>query len=292
MTRTRAFRLAVAWLACLSVGASCGHGQGPGETPVANHGERIDHLSAVDTTDMTPAEQRLWVDIVNDVLSPCGEPVTLAHCANDAQSRCHPCVPAARYLARLVTDGYDRGDIEDRFHARYARDTRVNPHVEGAPVRGPPMARLTIVEFSDYECPYCGAAEPILADAMRQYEGRVKLVFMNYPLDQHPRAMPAARAAVAAANQGKFWEMHDLLFSHQEALEDDDFDRYAVQLGLDVERFRHDMAAPETQQKIDADKAEGHRLQLTGTPTMFIANRRFRDSPQSLAAYLREELEQ
>src|SRR5690606_35267644 len=112
-------------------------------------------------------------------------------------------------------------------------------------------------------------------------DGQVKVVFRNYPLSGHPRAMPAARAAIAAGQQGKFWEMADLLFQHQRALEDEDLERYAQQIGLDLERFHADLHAPETQAAIERDREEGRRLDVQGTPTFFVNGRRFREPPSS-----------
>jgi len=132
----------------------------------------------------------------------------------------------------------------------------------------------------------------VLQELLREFEGQVKVVFRNFPLSAHPRAVPAARAAVAAGNQGKFWEMADLLFEHQRQLEDEDLERYATQLSLDVERFRADLRATETQAQVDRDRADGERLDVSGTPSFFINGRRFREPPTSLPAYIREELDQ
>lgn len=284
----------VAFLATFSLGASCGGKVDPTAPPGADTRpaqERVESIPQVDLADLTGAEKRVFADLTNDLLSPCGEPVSVARCATDTSSRCNQCVPAARYLAHLVTEGYERAEIETHFNARYGRETKYELRVDGLPIRGAPMATVMIVEFSDFECPYCGAAAPLLERTMREFDGRVKLVFKNYPLDQHVRAMPAARAAVAAGKQGKFWEMHDLLFANQQALEDEDFERYAVQLGMDVERFKADMASPDTQARIDADKAEGRRVHVEGTPTLFINGRLFTEPPTQLSGYLRQELE-
>ncbi len=283
----------VAFLATFCLGASCGgktEQVTPGHPPPAPR-QRVESIPAVDLSDLTAPEKRVFADLTNDLLSPCGEPVSVARCATDSASHCNQCVPAARYLARLVTDGFERAEIEEHFTARYGRETKYEIGVEGLAVRGAPMAPILIVEFSDFECPYCGAAAPMLERTLREFDGRVKLVFKHYPLDQHPRAMPAARAAVAAGKQGKFWEFHDLLFAHQDSLEDEDFERYAVQLGLDLERFKADLASPDTQARIDADKAEGRRVHVEGTPTMYINGRRFTESPTQLSNYLREELD-
>jgi len=188
-------------------------------------------------------------------------------------------------------DGHEPGKIEELYAYRYGDDTVVELSIDDAPVRGAPMAALTIVEFSDFECPYCGATSPIIKRVLSEFEGRVRLVFRHYPLPQHTNAAPAARAAVAAANQGKFWEMHDLLFERQDELESAALERHAEALGLDMERFRADFASEATQARVEADRELGQRVEVQGTPTIFVNGRRFQEEPRSLPIYIREELE-
>jgi protein-disulfide isomerase len=251
----------------------------------------VDALPQVDVGDLTDVERTVWVSLINDELSPCGEPVSVGRCAKEGRA-CGRCVPAARYLARLVKVGYERAQIEDMYTLRYGRETEVRLPIDQAPLRGAPMAPITIVEFSDFECAYCGRAHPILRRALREFEGKVRLAFMNFPLSMHERAVPAAAAAIAAGNQGKFWEMHDLLFENQVALEAQDLERYAAQLGLDVERFRTDSASEETRARIERDRQQGIEVGVEGTPTMFVNGRHFSEPPEALLAYLREELDQ
>jgi protein-disulfide isomerase len=165
------------------------------------------------------------------------------------------------------------------------------PVTAAQPSKGANDALVTIVEFSDFQCPYCGRAHPELSRTVAQGEGKVKLVFKHYPLSGHSRALPAALAAEAAGRQGKFWEMADLLFENQSALEDGDLLGYAQQLGLDPERFKADMASDEVRARIEADRAEGAKLGVSATPTLFIGGRKFKESPQNLGDYVREELE-
>jgi len=141
---------------------------------------------------------------------------------------------------------------------------------------GSDHAGVTLVEFGDYECPYCGQAHAILKEALRQMEGDVLFVFRNFPLTQmHPRALPAALASEAAGAQGAFWPMHDTLFENQEALEDDDLTRYADELGLDVDRFVADLEDDTLLRKVRADFRSGARSGVNGTPTFFIDGERF-----------------
>ncbi len=142
--------------------------------------------------------------------------------------------------------------------------------------KGSADALVTIVEFSEFQCPFCARVGPTLAQVVERYGNDVRIVFKHNPLSFHDRAPAAARAAIAAQNQGKFWEYHDLLFENQRALEDADLERYAEQVGLDMERFRRDIAAPETQARIDEDMALAQRLQAGGTPHFFVNGTRLR----------------
>lgn len=239
---------------------------------------------------MTDAEKTLWLDLVNDQLSPCGEPVSVAKCATE-QRTCGACVTAARYLGRLVMEGYDRAALAEYYRVRFGTKDKPSLPLEDSPSRGAPMARVTIVEFSDFQCPHCGAAHPELVRLLRELDGRVRLVYKYFPLSGHSRALPAARAAEAARAQGKFWEMHDQLFEHQSALEDDDIRKYAAAIGLDLERFERDWSAPNTAARVDADRQLGQRVGIEATPSFFVDGRPFRESSRTLPAYVKEELE-
>ena len=138
-------------------------------------------------------------------------------------------------------------------------------------VRGPSTGRL-IVEYGDYECPYSRQALRAIERVERQLNGGVRFAFRHFPLtDIHPHALAAATAAEAAALQDRFWEMHDLLFHSQKALEDEDLQRYAMQLQLDIERFDHDRADAEVPRRIRRDVDGGLASgKVHGTPTLFI----------------------
>jgi len=295
MEPARSRLVALAALCLVSLGASCD--RGPKAQSAASaadvapaSGERIEHLDGVDTSELTDAESSMWVGLINAELSPCGDPMSVARCVAE-HHKCGACVTAARYLTRLVMEGYDRATIDQHYVGRFGKNTRVALQTEGAKVRGAPMAPVTIVEFSDFQCPFCGAAHPELTRLLHEFDGQVKLVFKYFPLSGHDRAMPAARAAEAAARQGKFWEMHDMLFEHQHELEDADFERYASALGLDMDRFRSDIVSSEVQARIDADRAEGEKLKLEGTPTLYVDGRLVHEPLKALPAYLKEELE-
>jgi protein-disulfide isomerase len=138
-------------------------------------------------------------------------------------------------------------------------------------VRGPSAGRL-VIEYGDYECPYSRAAFRAIERVQRRRPGGVRFAFRHFPLiDIHPHALAAAAAAEAAALQGRFWEMHDLLFRRQQALGDDDLRRYAADLGLDPERFDHDRSARRVLERVLRDVESGRATgEVRGTPTLFI----------------------
>lgn len=140
----------------------------------------------------------------------------------------------------------------------------------GSPTMGPEDAAMTVVEFSDYECFFCAKSAPTIKQLVQAYPEHVRWIFKNYPLSFHQNAPLAHEAALAAGEQGKFWEMHDILFSNQKALERTDLTRYAKQLDLDLERFQDALDSRKFLPIVERDKAEGALLGVMGTPTFFI----------------------
>jgi protein-disulfide isomerase len=143
-------------------------------------------------------------------------------------------------------------------------------------VQGPPDAPATLVEYGDYECPYCGAAYPIIKKVQAAMGDRLRFVFRNFPIStSHPHAEEAAEAAEAADSQGRFWQMHDLLYENQRHLRDEDLRAYAEQLGLDVELFDKELAEHVHAERVHEDFMSGVRSGVNGTPTFFINGVRF-----------------
>jgi protein-disulfide isomerase len=143
-------------------------------------------------------------------------------------------------------------------------------------IQGPATAHVTLVEYGDYQCPYCGRAHPILVELKKHIGARMRLVFRNFPLTtMHPNAEHAAEAAEAAGAQGKFWEMHDLLFEHQPHLDDAALLRYGGAIGLDVDRFERDLKQHIFAPRVREDFQSGIRSGVNGTPTFFINGARY-----------------
>lgn len=138
-------------------------------------------------------------------------------------------------------------------------------------VVGPEDARVTLVEYGDFECPHCGAVHPVVQAARKSFGGNLRFAFRHFPLrSSHPHALAAAKAAEAAAEQGRFWEMHDRLYRRQTELTDADLERHARELGLDVDRFRRSLDDRAHEVRIREDLASADRSGARGTPSLFI----------------------
>jgi len=151
-----------------------------------------------------------------------------------------------------------------------------------APTKGVASAPVRIIEISDFQCPFCGkGAMDVLPQVLKAYPGKVSIEFHHNPLPMHPFAIEAAKASMAAHLQGRFWEMHDLLFRNRASLDPDKLVSLAGQLGLDVDRFRWDMGDPRIERLIRDDQAVTAQLKLQGVP-MFLINGRLLEGAQPL----------
>jgi protein-disulfide isomerase len=161
------------------------------------------------------------------------------------------------------------------------------------PARGPADARVTIVEFSDFQCPFCARAKPVLDEVEKRHPKDVRIVYRHLPLDSiHPRARPSAEASACAAESNKFWEYHDRLFANNKALSDADLRKYASEVGLDAAAFDECLKSGRQKAAVDADVQEAQRLGITGTPA-FVVNGILMSgykSADEFDALIREEL--
>ena len=158
--------------------------------------------------------------------------------------------------------------------------------VDDAITKGSPQALVTIVEWSDFQCPFCQRVNPTMDQIMKEYGDKVRIAFKHNPLPMHNRAMAGAIAAEAAGKQGadKFWKMHDLLFANGKELTDENFVKWAGEIGLDVEKFKADMKDPALEKKAKEQQAQGAKLGARGTPAFFV-NGRFLSGAQPFEAF-------
>lgn len=244
---------------------------------------------AVDVSRLTPRERSEWSTYMNELLAPCPDvAVPLSQCVSERRA-CDKCLPAARLLVKIVSQGATREMIEASYHNRFDLDHVRDVQTEGSPARGAADARAVVVEWADFECPHCEAMAPTLDKLASDHPSDVRLVYKFMPLEHHTHAEPAARAAIAAQMQGKFWEMHHAIFAHTSHLEQSDLEGYARAIGLDVARFRKDMASAAATERLAADRKQADALKVMGTPTIYI-NGRLWDGAQSLEDWVALDL--
>jgi len=236
-------------------------------------------IPEVDTSALTPREKKEWASYVSEFLSPCADvPVSIAQCAQEKRN-CTRCVPAAKFVLKGVRDGQSREQLEKNYHNRFDADRIKNVPIDGSPTKGPDSAPITIVEFADFECPFCAIMAPQLDKAFDDRKGQIRFVYKFFPLASHPHGEACARAGIAAMNQGKFWELHHKMFANREHLEQSDLDSYAKEAGIELNKFHADMQSPATQDRLDRDKKLADSLLVKGTPTIYINGRDY--SPQN-----------
>ncbi len=143
-----------------------------------------------------------------------------------------------------------------------------------SPVRGAKDAKVTLIEFSDFQCPYSKRVQPLIEKLLKAYPDDLQQVYKNFPLRFHKEAMPAAKACVAAGLQGKFWEMEELIFENPKKLQDKDLKKYAEEIGLDPQQFEKDFNSEEVDKLVQEDLAEAKKAKVTGTPTLFLNGKR------------------
>jgi len=178
-----------------------------------------------------------------------------------------------------ATDALENLPLAAAPGGRPARPPGPDPEREYAveigesPIRGARGAKVTIVEWSDFQCPFCNRVGPTLQQIEQEYGDSVRIVFKHLPLDIHPDAKAAHAAAEAAHRQGKFWAMHDRIFANQRDLRVETLAGYAKEIGLDMGRYERDVASRDVQARIEADLEQAQKLGVTGTPAFFINGR-------------------
>ncbi len=205
--------------------------------------------------------------------------------------------PRIRQFLQNRADEQSRRKYLDSLRAKYHASITMAPMRElvdaSGPQRGPTAAPVTIVEFSDFECPYCGRFTPVLRQILTAYPTQVRLVYRFFPLSAiHPEAQKAAEAAACANNQGKFWEMHDTLFAEQSSIGVDALKEKAKRLGLDTKQFNDCLDSGASSEVVAADVAAGQQLGLAATPGTFV-NGRFVDGAvtfEQMSALVEDDL--
>jgi protein-disulfide isomerase len=255
-----------------------------------------DGLSGVDTSTLTRSEREVWSELVTEQLAPCPNvPSSIADCVK-ANAPCAACKPAASLLARQVQRGKSKVQAEKFYHARFDAKNKLPVDPSGSPSKGPANAPITIVEWADFECAFCQKAAPIIEEQRQRLKDQVRVVFKHFPISKHLHATQLAKFAIAAENQGKFWEAHALLFAGAGGeLDDAAVTALAEKLGLDPTKVLEDMKAPSMDERILRERTQADQLGLKGTPFILINARQFDfdlfDLEEDLPSWLDTELE-
>lgn len=261
-------------------GAACrSPSESPKEPPPVEEAAtpaKTTQLAGVDTSALTQREQSKWQEYVTELLAPCpDQPVNVAQCVSEARA-CAACLPAAKFLVDRVRRGDARPQAEAAYRARFSPEAVKNIDLSGSPVKGAEKPAVTVVEWADFECPFCAVAAPLLKQLVERYPDQVRLVFKNYPLAAHEHAENAARAAVAAHLQGKFWPLQQALFESQKSgLDAERVLSLARDAGLEMKGFEAALGSEASADSVARDRKQADELGLEGTPMIYINGRYF-----------------
>ena len=222
-------------------------------------------------------ERGKFVRVAKAELCPCPSAKASMHeCLKKRATRCPVAEKAAGLMGSMVKGGYNETDILDKVAELIEVSGKAwEFELENRPFKGKPGAPVQIVEFADFQCPHCKEASKMMKTLHEQFPDDLVIYYKHYPLASHPFSKVASQAAVAAGRQGKFWQMHDLLFENQLALDADKVQAFGRRIGLNMQKFEADMKDPAVAAIVAQDRAEGDRTGLTGTPTIFINGKQY-----------------
>ena len=242
----------------------------------------LEALPAVDFSGLTPTQKAAALKMIRRHDCSCGCSMKVAEC-RVKDPNCYYSKGLANVIVASIKEGKNEkqvlSDVEaSRFAHPPERKLLEDPiaiPTAGAPVIGPKDAPITLVEFSDFQCPYCGLATPELHAVLKAFPAQVKWIFKQFPLDMHSQAALAAAAAVAAQRQGKFWEMHDALFASRRDLRRPTILGLASAIGMDMKRFESDLDSAEVRKAVQRDMEDGSNVGVMSTPTLFIDGKHY-----------------
>jgi protein-disulfide isomerase len=280
-----------------AMGAACKKAKEPTDTGAINAADRVDPAVANDTTplqgvDVSKLEgdkQKLFYKFVNTMKSPCGKGHSL-RTSFTSDTSCKRAPFAVRYVMQLVQDEATEEQIRNEYTSKYQDVKKVKLDVTKAPRIGTEDSPVSIIEFFDYGCPHCAQFRPMLEQVAKDEEGKVAEYFMMFPLGKWPDSKSAAQAGLAAYKQGKFKEMHDMLFAKAPQHNKDAVFGYAKELGLDMAKFEADYNAEAPH--VEMDRAQGEGVGVESTPTVFFNDRKYEGplNPKYIDMWIEEEI--
>ena len=248
----------------------------------AQEWQTVASLAGVDLTGLTPVRKTRALRALRTQACSCGCGMKVAECRVK-----DPSCSFSRGLASVTVGAIKAGKTEtaaiaeskaSKFGSRPAPkllDDPVPIPTLGSPVMGPANAPITLVEFSDFQCPYCSKAVAQINATLQAYPKDVRLIFKQFPLDSHPEAAISAAASLAAHQQGKFWPMHDVMFANRSKLSRQSILAWAKEIGLDMKRFTADLDSDAIRKAVLRDQADGDKAGVEATPTVFLNGRKY-----------------
>src|SRR3954447_6580444 len=249
---------------------------------LAQDWQTVTNLADVDFTGLTAAKKTAALHALRNFDCSCGCGMKVAECRVK-----DPNCSYSRGLSTMLVEAIKKGKSESDAVAELKASKLAHPRefkllddpvaipTLGSPSVGPADARVVLVEFSDFQCPYCVKAIEKINAVLKAYPKDVRLVFKQFPLETHPQASISAAAALAAHNQGKFWQMHDVLFANRAQLSRPNILGWAAKLGLDMKRFQDDLDSETIKNAVIKDTRDGDKAGVEGTPTLFIDGQRY-----------------
>jgi protein-disulfide isomerase len=236
-------------------------------------------LESLDLSGYSAAQKKILADILQNQNCTCGCNWSIAKCRED-----DPKCSYSRQLLNLVITDLKKGESEKQIvadlkeHALKPPPILADPveiNIQGDPVIGPANAKVTIVEFSDFQCPFCAAAVTQARMILDRFPNDVRLVYKQFPLDFHTQSFLAAEASVAAHSQGKFWEMHNRLYANYKVISAQNILVWAKEIGLDMPKFIADVDGGKYKQAVENEMKQGEVAGVQGTPSFFFNGRRY-----------------
>jgi protein-disulfide isomerase len=239
-------------------------------------------LPGVDLEGLTNSQREMALQMMRAESCSCGCDMKIAQCRM-VDPACVNSRRLANFVVKMVSAGKSRNAAREEL-SRFAAapenllDDPIKIATDGDPVRGPSDAKVMIVEFSDFQCPYCAKAAGEVKQILDKYPKDVRLIFKQYPLDIHSQAAAAAEASLAAQAQGKFWEMHDRFYANYRSINQARILTWAKEVGLDLTRFKTDLTSHKYLPRVRAEEKQGDDAGVVGTPTFYINGKKLNSS--------------
>jgi protein-disulfide isomerase len=245
----------------------------------------------VDIGKLDDHARKVFFRVVNREPSSCGKGHSLIYSVKHDPG-CKRSLYAAKYVAKMADSGYTESEVAEELQKRYRDVVHKDIDISHAPSKGPADARVTVVEFVDYECPHCRSAQALMKQVLDTYPRQVRLCFKHFPLSGHTNSRLAAEAATSAQKQGKFWPYSDKVWENSDNLTPAVLEKIAKEVGLDVTRWRGEMNSDEIKAAVAKDKSDGGALGINSTPTIYINGRKYagRHDIESISDWVDEEL--